>query len=112
MRFNSVRLFLSQRGAHIYACVTCREFDGWSERCPFEDCSSHHAVRRRARTERTSLSVLPSAQINIGFLAQQNRGANREVFGEKPPPKVGLDMVIGQVCVLFNKTLYSHVLPY
>ncbi|XP_062513205.1 uncharacterized protein LOC134188998 [Corticium candelabrum] len=73
-----------------------REFDDWSERCPFEDCSSRHAVRRRARTERTSLSVLPSAQINIGFLAQQNRGANREVFGEKPPPKVGLDMVIGQ----------------
>ncbi|XP_062513204.1 multifunctional dye peroxidase DyP2-like isoform X2 [Corticium candelabrum] len=36
------------------------------------------------------------SQINIGFLVQQNRWANREVFGEKPPPKVGLDMVVGQ----------------
>ena len=39
------------------------------------------------------------SQINIGFLVQQNRWANREVFGEKPPPRVGLDMVVGQVCI-------------
>ncbi|XP_062513085.1 multifunctional dye peroxidase DyP2-like [Corticium candelabrum] len=52
---------------------------------------------RKSRREAKGLLFLCfQSALDVGFLVQQVGWANNEEFGEGPPPRVGLDMVIGQ----------------